>query len=37
MILYVVHGNTYYNDYGHIKKKSLVFILKKMLLRRLKI
>lgn len=20
MILYVVHGNTYYNDYGHIEK-----------------
>lgn len=36
MILYVVHGNTYYNDYGHIEK-SLVFILKKMPPQRLKI
>lgn len=39
MILYVVHGNTYYNDYGygHIEKKSSVFIQKKTLLRWLKI
>lgn len=36
MILYVVHGNTYYNGYGHIEKSS-VFIQKKTLLRRLKI
>lgn len=36
MIVYVVHGNTYYDGYGHVET-YLVFIQKKMLLNPLKI
>lgn len=36
MMLYVVHGNTYYDGYGHIEN-ILVFIRKKIQQKRLKI